>query len=104
VRRRAPRPLSAALAQVTASLEPASDLAAAQAAWEGVVGAAIAAHATPVAARGGVLDVVCDEAVWAAELELMGPDLADRLEAAMGRRAITSLRCRSGPRGGSKFA
>jgi predicted nucleic acid-binding Zn ribbon protein len=104
VRRRAPRPLAAALAQVTAGLEPASDLAAAQAAWEGVVGAAIAAHATPVAARSGVLEVVCDEAVWAAELELMGPDLADRLEHALGRRAITSLRCRSGPPQSAKFA
>jgi predicted nucleic acid-binding Zn ribbon protein len=103
MRRRAPRPLAAALATVTASLEPASDLAAAQAAWEGVVGAAIAAHATPVAARGGVLEVVCDEAVWAAELELMGPDLADRLEQQLGRRAITALRCRTGPLQGRKF-
>lgn len=104
MRRRAPRPLAAALAQVTSSLEPASDLAAAQAAWEGVVGAVIAAHATPVTARSGVLEVLCDEAVWAAELELMGPDLADRLEQALGRRAITSLRCRSGPPRSAKFA
>jgi predicted nucleic acid-binding Zn ribbon protein len=96
VRRHAPRPLSLALAQLTATLAPASDLAGVQAAWEGVVGPAIAAHASPVAERSGVLEVVCDEAVWAAELELMGPDLADRLEQAMGRRAITSLRCRTG--------
>jgi predicted nucleic acid-binding Zn ribbon protein len=96
--------LAAALAQVTASLKPSSDLAAAQAAWDGVVGAAIAAHATPVGARSGVLEVVCDEAVWAAELELMGPDLVDRLEHALGRRAITSLRCRTGPLQGAKFA
>jgi predicted nucleic acid-binding Zn ribbon protein len=97
VRRLAPRPLSIALEALTSSLEPASDLAAVQAAWEGVVGAAIAAHAAPVAARSGVLEVVCDESVWAAELELMGPDLVDRLEQAMGRRAIVSLRCRTGP-------
>jgi predicted nucleic acid-binding Zn ribbon protein len=96
VRRLAPRPLSLALQALTAQLEPASDLAAVQAAWDGVVGAAIAAHAVPVGARAGVLEVLCDEAVWAAELELMGPDLSDRLEQAMGRRAITSLRCRTG--------
>jgi len=93
-----------ALASVTAGLEPASDIAAVQAAWAAVVGAAIAGHAMPVAARRGVLEVVCDEAVWAAELELMGPDLVDRLEQAMGRRAITSLRCRTGTQNGPGFA
>ena len=96
MRRLAPRPLALALAQLTATLEPASDLAPVQGAWEGVVGPAIAAHCSPVAERSGVLEVVCDEAVWAAELELMGLDLADRLEQAIGRRAITSLRCRTG--------
>jgi predicted nucleic acid-binding Zn ribbon protein len=85
-----------ALATVTAGLEPASELAAVQAVWAQVVGAAIAAHATPVAQRGGVLEIDCDEAVWAAELELMGPDLVDQLEQSMGRRAIASLRCRTG--------
>ena len=104
MRRLAPRPLSLALHALTAKLEPASDLAAVQAAWEGVVGPAIAAHATPVGARSGVLEVVCDEAVWAAELELMGPDLVDRLEQAMGRRAITSLRCRTGLEKGPRIS
>jgi predicted nucleic acid-binding Zn ribbon protein len=86
-----------ALAAVAAELEPATTLAAVQAAWASVVGSAIAAHATPAGERGGVLDVVCDESVWAAELELMGPDLVQRLGAALGSRAITSLRCRTGP-------
>ena len=97
MRRLAPRPIAAALAELTATLAPASDLAAVQTVWEGVVGPAIAAHARPVAERGGVLEVVCDEAVWAAELELMGPDLSDRIEQALGRRAVSSLRCRTGP-------
>jgi predicted nucleic acid-binding Zn ribbon protein len=92
-----------ALASVTAGLEPASDLGAVQAAWAQVVGAAIAAHATPVSARGGVLEVACDEAVWAAELELMGPDLVDSLEQSMGRRAITSMRCRTGTKKSPEF-
>lgn len=95
--RRAPRPLAAALAELVRTLEPASDLAAVQAAWAGAVGPAVAAHASPVAERGGVLTVACDEAVWAAELELMGPELVDRLEASLGRRAITRLRCKTGP-------
>jgi predicted nucleic acid-binding Zn ribbon protein len=60
------------------------------------VGEAIAAHCSPVAERGGVLEVVCDESVWAAELELLGPDLAARLSASPGLAAITALRCRTG--------
>jgi predicted nucleic acid-binding Zn ribbon protein len=97
VRRRAPRRLSSALEPLVAALEPASALAAVQSVWAGVVGPAIAAHAAVVGERGGVLEVACDEAVWAAEIELMGPELADRLEVALGRRAVTSLRCRTGP-------
>ena len=102
MRRLAPRPLALALATLTARLEPASDIAAIQAAWDELAGPAIAAHARPVAARSGVLEVACDEAVWAAELELMGPDLADRIEQALGRRAIVSVRCRTGPERGPK--
>jgi predicted nucleic acid-binding Zn ribbon protein len=97
VRRRAPRRLSSALEPLLSALEPASALAAVQSVWAGVVGPAIAAHAVVIGERGGVLEVACDEAVWAAEIELMGPELADRLEAALGRRAVTSLRCRTGP-------
>jgi predicted nucleic acid-binding Zn ribbon protein len=97
VRRRAPRPLSAALETLSAQLAPATPLASAQAVWASVVGPAIAAHAVPTDARGGALHVRCDESVWAAELELMGPDLVAALRAATGSDAITSLRCRTGP-------
>jgi predicted nucleic acid-binding Zn ribbon protein len=100
MRRRAPRPIADALAVVTARWAPATDLAAVQGVWADVVGTTIAAHATPVGERGGVLEVACDEAVWAAELELMGPALAERLSAALGRPAITGLRCRADPRPG----
>jgi len=99
VRRRAPRPLSAALDALTASLAPATVLASVQGVWAATVGDAIAAHATPVGERAGVLEVSCDESVWAAELELMGPDLVDRLNAALARPAISALRCRTGRRG-----
>jgi predicted nucleic acid-binding Zn ribbon protein len=96
VRRRAPRPIAQALDAFTATIEPATTLAAVQAAWAPTVGDAIAAHCSPVAERGGVLEVVCDEAVWAAELELLGPDLVARLSASEGLAAITALRCRTG--------
>jgi predicted nucleic acid-binding Zn ribbon protein len=95
VRRRAPRPLATALEALTASLAPATVLASVQGVWAATVGEAIGAHATPVSERGGVVEVSCDESVWAAELELMGPDLIDRLNAALGRPVLTAMRCRT---------
>jgi len=79
----------------TGSLAPPTLLAAVQGVWNDVVGEAIAAHCAPVGERGGVLEVVCDESVWAAEVELMGPELVARLSASLGRPEITSLRCRT---------
>ncbi len=97
MRRRAPRPIAAALRAFTASIEPTTLLASVQGVWAASVGETIAAHATVVAEHGGVLEVVCDESVWAAELELMGPDLVARLNASLGRPALTALRCRTDP-------
>ena len=47
--------------------------------WPGVAGPAIAAEATPVAERERVVIIACRSAVWAQELDLMGPELLDRL-------------------------
>jgi predicted nucleic acid-binding Zn ribbon protein len=94
--RRAPRPLALALATLTQGLEPATPLARVQRAWAVTVGKAITSHCTPARERGGVLEVTCDEAVWAAEIELMGPDLVARLALAPGCGAITALRARTG--------
>jgi predicted nucleic acid-binding Zn ribbon protein len=96
VRRRSPRPLAYALATLTRGLEPATPLARVQAAWTATVGEAIAAHCTPLRVRGGVLEVTCDEAVWAAEIELMGPELVERLRSVEGCAPITALRARTG--------
>lgn len=93
MRRRAPRPIGLALAALAAQLEPASELARVQRVWEEVAGEAIAAHCTPVSLRGGVLRVACDEAVWAAELELLAPDVLPALAAHAGIPAVASLRC-----------
>jgi predicted nucleic acid-binding Zn ribbon protein len=94
--RRAPRPLSTVLASLAPTLAPATPLARVQAVWETAVGVAIAAHSAPVAERGGVLTVVCDEAAWSAELDLMGPEIVARLAAALGRADVASLRVRTG--------
>ena len=94
--RAAPRPLTAALSELTAALAPASTLARVQEVWEGAVGPGIAACARPTAERGGVLTVACEAAVWAQELDLMADALIPRLNAALGAESIRELRCRTG--------
>jgi predicted nucleic acid-binding Zn ribbon protein len=87
--------MSALLATLTPRLEPASTLAAVQRCWSSAVGAQIAGSARPLAERDGVLTLVCEDAVWAAELELMGPTLVSALNAAIGREALQRVRVRA---------
>ena len=65
MRRSAPRPLAAALAQVRSEAEPATVLARVQACWLQAVGPVVAGEARPVAERGGVVTVECRSAAWA---------------------------------------
>ena len=78
MRRLAPRALSVALEDVVRDAEPATLLARVQAVWPEVAGPGMSASATPVSERGGVVTVACESAVWAQELELLGPDLLTR--------------------------
>jgi predicted nucleic acid-binding Zn ribbon protein len=96
VSRLAPRPLSFALEGLTAALAPATTLARVQQVWEQVLGTRIAEAGTPVSEHDGILTVVCADSVWAAELELMGPELVERLNVGVGAEAIQKLRCRTG--------
>ena len=74
MRRRArPRALGSALHALKGRTAPATPLAAVQLRWPEVAGPAIAAEATPVAEREGIVTVTCRSAVWAQELDLMGP-------------------------------
>jgi predicted nucleic acid-binding Zn ribbon protein len=94
--RYAPRPLSFALDGLTEALAPVTTLARIQRVWKQVVGAAIAEAGLPTAERGGVLTITCADAVWAAELDLMSSELAERLNEALGGELIHRLRCRTG--------
>jgi len=95
--RRAPRPLAAALASLAPQLAPATTLARVQAVWERAVGPALAAHCVALSERGGVLSLGCDEAVWSAEVELMGPEIVGLLCEALGSAQITAIRVRTSP-------
>jgi predicted nucleic acid-binding Zn ribbon protein len=94
--RPAPRAISAALAELTSALAPATTLARVQEIWERAAGPAIASASRPVGERGGVLTVACEAAVWAQELELMAPELIARINSELGEESITRLRCRTG--------
>jgi predicted nucleic acid-binding Zn ribbon protein len=77
--RRQPRRVADAVAAALDQAAPQTLLASVQSAWPGAVGAAIAAQATPVAERDGVVLVACRSATWANELELLGGELTQKL-------------------------
>jgi predicted nucleic acid-binding Zn ribbon protein len=95
VRRAAPRPVALALSRVREQLQPATPLAAIQRAWPEAVGELVAREAQPVAERAGVVTVACRSAVWAQELDLLAPDVVERLNQAVGGPAVRALRCRA---------
>lgn len=74
-----PRRLGAALEAARAEAAPKTLLAAVQAAWRQVAGDAVAEQAEPVSERDGVVTVACRSATWAQELDLMAPELTERL-------------------------
>lgn len=99
MKRRGPRPIAEAVTALQRSLAPATLLAEVQRAWPVAVGEAIAREAQPVSERRGTVTVVCTAAVWANELDLMGPMVVGQLNAEIGREAVRTLRCVTGRRG-----
>ena len=87
------RPLASALDSLRDQLAPATLLAEVQRLWPDAVGPAIAAEAAPRSERGGVITVSCSAAVWAQELDLMGPMIVQQLNRKLGERRITTLHC-----------
>lgn len=66
--------------------------------WEELVGSVIAAHTSPVRLVDGDLVVAVDDPVWATEMKFFGAELIDRINAAAGEEAVTSLTVRVRPR------
>ena len=92
MRRRAPRPLAAALGRVTAGLEPPTLLARVQRCWADAVGEVMNEEAQPVGEQDGVVTVSCRSSVWAEELKMMAPDLRVRVNEALGEEVVAELR------------
>lgn len=99
MKRRAPRTLGTVLGPLVPELAPATTLARVQGVWEEVAGPTVAAEATPVSERAGTVSVACRSAVWAQELELLGPDLLLRLNEALGPPPVRGLRFTATARG-----
>lgn len=74
--------------------------------WPEVAGAAIAAHAEPTSLRDGVLRVRVDQPAWATELGYLAPELAARLNQALGAAVVAEVKIWVGARqpvpGGSR--
>ena len=92
MRRAAPRPLAAVLGDYAREAAPATLLAAVQAQWAEVAGAVVAEEARPVSERSGTVTFSCSSGAWANELELLAPDLLERLNAAMEGAPGTPVR------------
>ena len=93
MRRLAPRPIAFALDRLRSEWEPDTLLAAVQRVWLSTVGQTIAEAARPTGERGGVLTLSCAAAVWAQELDLMAPEIVERLNEALPSGGIERLRC-----------
>jgi predicted nucleic acid-binding Zn ribbon protein len=91
--RRAPRSLQHALDDLGEELAPATVLGDVQRVWPRTVGPSIAAQAQPTAERGGVVTISCAASVWAQELDLMAPQIIERLNAALADGPVQRLRC-----------
>ena len=97
MRRREPRPLGPAVAALADRLAPLTPLAEVQRVWAQAVGEHVAAQAEPTGAHDGVVVVTCASAVWAQELDLMAPELIERLNAVLRTTSVRALRCRAVP-------
>lgn len=94
--RRQPRPIAGALDRLQGDWVPATLLAGIQQRWAAVAGAEIAAVSRPVSEHDGVLTVVCDEAVWAQQLQLLSREIIAALNGELRESKIRTLRCVTG--------
>jgi predicted nucleic acid-binding Zn ribbon protein len=91
--RRNPRRMALALERIRDDLEPESLLAEVQRVWRDAVGEVTALEARPTGERGGVVTISCSASVWAQELDLMAPEILDRLDGLLRSGRVSRLRC-----------
>lgn len=91
-----PKPVAASLDRVTKRLGgPGADvMVAVFSHWAEIVGPSVAAHASPVSIRGGVLVIAVDQPAWAAQLRYLGADLLTRVRDATGSDQVSEIQIR----------
>lgn len=60
--------------------------------WSSIVGPDVAEHCAPTSFESGVLTVRAESTAWATQLRMMSATLLARLEAEVGKGAVTELR------------
>lgn len=65
--------------------------------WIDLVGPDVAAHCEPTSLRSGVLRIRADSPVWAHEVGYLAEEIRDRVNALLGREAVSEVRIWSGP-------
>jgi predicted nucleic acid-binding Zn ribbon protein len=91
----APKRIGEMLGELGGELALETVLASVQMVWDEVVGARIAAVTEVVEEREGTVTVECSSAVWAQELEMMGPRINARLGERLGGAGPENLRFRA---------
>ncbi|HLF70303.1 MAG TPA: DUF721 domain-containing protein [Actinomycetota bacterium] len=60
--------------------------------WEAIVGPQIALRCQPTSLKEGVLRVRAQSPAWAAELRYLGPEVASRINAALGQKVVDQVK------------
>jgi len=84
--------LSDLLADFTADMQPATQLARVQSAWPTAAGSTLAKWAAPVSERAGVVTFACSDSMVAHELEMMKPELLKKLAKELPESAPSELK------------
>jgi predicted nucleic acid-binding Zn ribbon protein len=90
--------VSFAVESLASAVAPATPLARIQGAWPAAVGELVAANATPLRERAGVLTVYCPQSVWAQEVALMAADYVAAINRELGDEAVREIRTTATPR------
>ncbi len=94
-RSRSPKLIGDTLGRALDPVAPMTPLAELQRIWPSVVGPGIAEVTTVSKERDGTVTIECESTVWAHELEMMGPQLREKLRPLMGDRTPENLRFRA---------
>jgi predicted nucleic acid-binding Zn ribbon protein len=90
---RDPGSFAEAMESLTSSMGWGADIARAELMeqWPEIVGSDVAAHAIPVGASDGVMEIQCDSSAWATQLRLMRSTLLESLTEKFPNAGIVEL-------------